>query len=490
LNRQRSVFRLAKNSHLGGREGRASIDMLDSPTIFRKKRTKVEHRVRLIHCGVRRALAPSGGRAMFGVSQVRLGEPLPKQTILGSTGAWLSHSVDASFVHRHVKRRRGGVSTSSVSIGPTSGDLAADFDLSWMRSKTAAARPVETDAIHVADLFAGCGGMSLGMSEAARALGMTCLFSFASEMDRVKADAYATNLSPTELHVGLVERLLDGAVGARTTQSERDLLRRLNPVDVLLGGPPCQGHSDLNNHTRRDDERNGLIGRMVRFAELVDPAVIVVENVQGARHDRQRSASQAADQLRTMGYSVEELVVPCIRLGVPQSRRRYMLVATKGDRSEAISEFKATDMGERSVGWAIEDLIDVESAAPFNSAAAPSAENTRRMRYLFDHNLHDLPDSERPDCHRLKPHSYKGVYGRMKWGEPGPTITTGFGSTGQGRFVHPRRVRTITPHEAARLQTYPDFFDFGPSGRTQLQKMIGNSVPPLAMAMLGMALLR
>lgn len=426
---------------------------------------------------------------MFWNSQARLDKSLPEQLIPGSTNAWLSYSVDADCVHRHVKNRRGGISTSSVARSAASGDVAADFDLSWVRSTTAL--PLQTDTtIHVADLFAGCGGMSVGMSEAARALGMKCRFSFASEMDPIKADVYSKNLAPAALHVGLVEQLFDGAVGTPATQSERALLRRLNPVDVLLGGPPCQGHSDLNNHTRRNDERNGLIGRMVRFAELVDPSVIVVENVQGARHDRQKSASRAADQLRGMGYQVAELLVACARLGVPQSRRRYMLIATKRDMRDALAEFQVIDVGERSVGWAIDDLLDVQKDTIFDSAAKHSAENTRRMRFLFDNYLHDLPDAERPDCHRLKTHSYKGVYGRMRWDEPAPTITTGFGSTGQGRFVHPRRARTITPHEAARLQTYPDFFDFGNPGRTQLQKMIGNSVPPLAMAILGIALLR
>ncbi|MFG1208995.1 DNA cytosine methyltransferase [Xanthobacter flavus] len=427
---------------------------------------------------------------MFGVSQALLDELLPERSIPGSAAPWLSHSVDAERVHRHVRRRQGSVSTSSVPRGPSSGDLAADFDLAWMRSSISPAMAPAGPSISAADLFAGCGGMSLGLLETARALGMRCSFSFASEMDPVKAAVYTTNLDPARIHVGLVETLIDGAVGAPRTQSERALLRELDPIDVLLGGPPCQGHSDLNNHTRRDDARNGLIGRMVRFAELIQPSLVIIENVEGVRHDRRGSAAQAAEQLRAMGYDVVEPTITCTRLGVPQSRRRYVLVAARRDLAPAIAEFEALHLGERSVGWAIEDLLDVESEVTFDTAAVHAAANQRRMRFLFDNDLYDLPDAERPDCHRLKRHSYRGVYGRMKWDEPAPTITTGFGSTGQGRFVHPRRVRTLTPHEAARLQTYPDFFEFGPAGRTQLQKMIGNSVPPLAMATLGMALLR
>ena len=108
------------------------------------------------------------------------------------------------------------------------------------------------------------------------------------------------------------------------------------------------------------------------------------------------------------------------------------------------------------------------------------------MAYLFDKRLYDLPNSRRPDCHRDGDHSYVSMYGRLHWHKPAQTITTGFGSMGQGRYVHPARRRTITPHEAARLQTFPDWFDFGDqTSPTELAKMIGNAVPPLLMLALG-----
>jgi DNA (cytosine-5)-methyltransferase 1 len=71
------------------------------------------------------------------------------------------------------------------------------------------------------------------------------------------------------------------------------------------------------------------------------------------------------------------------------------------------------------------------------------------------------------------------MYGRLRWDEPAQTITTGFGSMGQGRYVHPRAARTLTPHEAARIQSIPDFVDFGDGRRTEWAEMIGNAVPPL-----------
>ena len=101
--------------------------------------------------------------------------------------------------------------------------------------------------------------------------------------------------------------------------------------------------------------------------------------------------------------------------------------------------------------------------------------------YLFEKNIYDLPDAERPDCHKNGT-SYLSVYGRMRPDRPAQTITTGIGSPGQGRFIHPTRRRLITPHEAARIQGFPDWFLFSLEGREpsrkDLAKWIGDAVPP------------
>ena len=102
------------------------------------------------------------------------------------------------------------------------------------------------------------------------------------------------------------------------------------------------------------------------------------------------------------------------------------------------------------------------------------------MAWLFEHGEHNLPNPERPTCHRTE-HSYRSMYGRLWWDEPAQTITSGFGSMGQGRYVHPLRQRTLTPHEAARLQFLPDFmaFDLVKTTRSALATMIGNAAPPM-----------
>ena len=140
--------------------------------------------------------------------------------------------------------------------------------------------------------------------------------------------------------------------------------------------------------------------------------------------------------------------------------------------------------------WACGNVDALHPGSAFDTAATHSMENQRRINYLFDSGSYELPDEERPDCHRLKPHPYRAVYGRMRPDTPAPTITSGFGSTGQGRFVHPNERRTLTPHEAARVQFFPDFFDFGTRGRRAYQEMIGNAVPPKLAYVVALDLLR
>lgn len=166
-----------------------------------------------------------------------------------------------------------------------------------------------------------------------------------------------------------------------------------------------------------------------------------------------------------------------------------MLVALRGASTEAAEALvESLERGvistSRSVRWAIEDLrgrSETPGSGGFDAPPNPSPDNARRLQWFARHpGRHVLPDSERPPCHRDGGHSYKTVYGRLDWDEPAQTITTGFGSMGQGRYVHPEAPRTITPHEAARLQTFPDFFKFdSTTRRTAWAKAIGNAVPPL-----------
>lgn len=385
----------------------------------------------------------------------------------------------AGKVRRCVTRRNGRKTFTEVPLAAIdeSGPPGAVFDISWLRMKEPPEPASSANSLRVADLFSGCGGLSLGVQEAARALEMQVSFAFASDIDIGALDVYQTNLRPERVSSEPLELLIDGKLSARRTKSETSLMHQLGRVDLLLAGPPCQGHSDLNNHTRRNDPKNQLVVRVARFVELFEPSMVIIENVQGIRHDKSDSLAEVRHLLDRKGYSISEAVLKADYLGVPQGRRRFFLVAGRDGVHDLSSLAQAPSVDERPLGWAIGDLLNTSANSVFDSPARHSEENRSRMEFLHANGLYELPNSLRPPCHRDKPHTYTGVYGRMHWDRVAPTITTGFGSTGQGRFVHPLQARTLTPHEAARVQFFPDFFNFGERGRREYQKLIGNAVP-------------
>lgn len=344
------------------------------------------------------------------------------------------------------------------------------------------------------DLFCGCGGMTIGLAEAARRMGLALDVRLAIDSDDKIAAVYRSNLGGHVLSAD-VAAAFPGTVGQPLDAGERATKAEVGRLEMLLGGPPCQGHSDLNNHTRRSDPKNALYLRMARAAEVLGPAVVVIENVPPVQWDSDSVVDSTRGALESLGYTIGSRVLDCSLVGVPQTRRRFILIASRVSAiqpMEILDGLAQTKGSRRTVRWAIEDLVSSQDGSELDRASRQSEANRRRIAYLQEKGVVDLPNSERPKCHRDSPnHSYKSMYGRLAWEDPAQTITTGFTSMGQGRFVHPYELRTLTPHEAARLQTFPDWFSWGDqTPRTCLSTMIGNAVPPLVMLALGMPILR
>lgn len=345
------------------------------------------------------------------------------------------------------------------------------------------------------DAFAGCGALSTGFLLAGSETGVELGARLAIEHEDVPAATFAKNIGDVVEKCG-IETLFDGKLGAAITPAERALKRKVGEVQLGLAGPPCQGHSDLNNHTRRDDPRNALYAKVARAAAVLEPKVLCVENVPAVRNDQGGVLELTKAELTRLGYHVHDEFIDMHLIGVPQRRRRHILLACEpgyGDPNAILGSLVDHPCGEhmpRDVRWAIADIKGLKSDAIYDSASVPSEENRRRVAYLFEHGRYDLPNSLRPECHRDFEHSYNSMYGRLRWNRPAQTITSGYGSMGQGRYVHPGRRRTLTPHEAARLQTIPDWFDFDEAKtRTTLARMIGNAVPPLLGLEIGRLLL-
>lgn len=357
-------------------------------------------------------------------------------------------------------------------------DARSAFDYSYLRSRVHPKQASHSTIVRFADQFSGCGGLSLGAMEACRAIGKRFLSVAAFDNDLECVRVYKQNLGCRRAYSRDIIEILDGKIGSKPTSSERLLLKQVKSVEVLLAGPPCQGNSDLNNRTRRDDPRNALYERVARFVELFRPEHILVENVPTAIHGKEGAVQRTIETIRSLGYNIDSDVVDLSAIGVPQRRKRHVVVASRSKRlaiRDVIRKYRVR--GFRSVRWAIGDLRNEAPNSIYNRSSRLSPENRRRIRYLYERSLFDLPDKMRPPCHS-EGTSYKSMYGRLRMDRPAQTVTSGFGSPGQGRYIHPTEMRTLTPHEAARLQFFPDFFDFSAvKRRGELASMIGNAAP-------------
>jgi DNA (cytosine-5)-methyltransferase 1 len=354
----------------------------------------------------------------------------------------------------------------------------------WLKELRESTRPRVggKSQLVVADLFSGCGGLTLGALYAAKALRRSIRIELAVDSWKPAFECYRDNFAGL-IHV------------SRCEDVKRSMKMQVGPIDVLLAGPPCQGHSNLNNSSRRSDARNSLYLAPVRFAVVNTPSLVIIENVPSVVHSKERVVEKATALLRNCGYAVLGSVVDTSMLGLPQRRKRHILLGSRIHTEEtlrlAAGQAVCGSHVPRVIDF-IDDLVDVvdDSRAEFRRAKT-SAANRKRIEYLFANDKYDLPNRLRPPCHRDKTHSYVSMYGRMRPDAPAQTITSGFGSMGQGRFVHPTRPRMLTCREAARIQGFPDFFSFG-KGATlgQLRDMIANAVPPALSAALIIALLR
>lgn len=359
-------------------------------------------------------------------------------------------------------------------------DVAAalENDQQFLRKTEAPRLEQASDTVEIVDLFCGCGGLTYGALEGLERAGRRGIPTLAVDRDPLPLEVLRKTLSLDDGQVKNWDLGTLQEVGSDPTAEETALFSGIGQKSLLVAGPPCQGHSALNNHTRHDDPRNDLYMAVARAAELIKPRAVISENVGGVSSDRTKAVSRCVEALKNLDYEVVEKRLDLSVLGVPQRRVRHVVIATN---DKCFDWDLVRMLPPRDVAWAIEDLLDCKSTNVFNTSSQANQKNRERIDWLFDEGEFDLPNSRRPDCHQDGKHSYVSMYGRLHWDRPAQTITSGFGSMGQGRFVHPHRRRTLTPHEAARLQCLPDFVAFESVSltRSALATMIGNVAPPL-----------
>ena len=323
-----------------------------------------------------------------------------------------------------------------------------------------------TRTLRAIDLFSGAGGLTVGLTAAGfEVVG-------AVESSTLACDTYADNHPAVRLWRSDV-RDVDGrevlsALGMRRGQ-----------LDLLAGCPPCQGFSTirtLNGGRRVVEPRNDLVGEYTRLVDELLPRAVLMENVPGLAGDRRMS--ELVEQLQELGYPARRAarVLNAADYGVPQNRRRLVLVAVRGQEllpaapggprrtvRDAIGHLPRPG----SSGDALHDLPERRSPRVVALIRQIPADGGSRR---------DLEDQLA--CH-VGFSGFKDVYGRMAWDRPAPTITGGCHNPSKGRFLHPDQHRTVTLREAALLQGFPAGYRFRlDRGKLAAAVMIGNALPP------------
>ncbi len=269
-------------------------------------------------------------------------------------------------------------------------------------------------------------------------------------------------------------------------------------LGLLTACPPCQGFSTLGT-LDPSDERNDLVAQVWKYAREFRPAGVLLENVPGLSRDPR--CDRLFRQLRAAGYGLRTWIVDAADFGVPQRRRRLIAIAARGVQKDEmpldLRDALPADFSLRpqfaDEAISLAGRLD-GTADSLHRARQLSPRVLERIRAIPRGGSHrDLPDALRLACHvRLAERGKKGAtapYGRIRIGEPAPTITTRCTTVSCGRFVHPTEDRGISLREAALLQTFPFEYSFiGSHGAVERQ--IGNAVPVRLAEALGLAVRR
>ena len=325
----------------------------------------------------------------------------------------------------------------------------------------------------VADLFAGAGGLTEGFRQAG------FLPVAAVEHDKWAARTYAANFGNHVLACA-VEDVRVVRIGEHIQWSGSDLdgkpVSFVTPeIDVLVGGPPCQGFSPLGrmNDWGFNDPRNKLWKHYVRILDILKPKVFVLENVPELLKSAEFELFRRHIE---QFYNIEFDVLNAAHFGVPQARKRAIVIGSRLGKASLPTE----TLMRATVRDAIGDLSRKPDGKNWHIARNPWPISVERYKAIPPGgNRFDLIRNRRditPPCWLRKTTGSTDVFGRMLWDEPAPTIRTEFFKPEKGRYLHPIANRPITIREAARLQTFPDTFRFVGSN-VQVAKQIGNAVP-------------
>lgn len=346
----------------------------------------------------------------------------------------------------------------------------------------------------VIDLFSGCGGLSLGFEKDGYTIKK------AVEFDPGIAETYRRNHPEVEMIVDDIKNIDQSGVF------------RKGDAQVIIGGPPCQGFSMAGARIREgfiDDPRNYLFKHYFNVVKTVKPQVFVMENVKGIT--TMQGGKIFAEILRIFSdsdmlggkpYHLYKRLVKAAEFGIPQKRERMILIGTLKENVDFDSLWEMTRQEIEKEEPHYFDVVSVEDAignlpkVTENGEVKNPKPVTEYQRYLSGKKEiltnHTQTKHSKVAVDRMRRVAngenftsleeeiksvHSGAYGRLCWEEQAPTITTRFDTPAGGRFIHPAEDRTLSPREAARIQSFPDDFVFYGT-KTSICKQIGNAVPP------------
>lgn len=341
--------------------------------------------------------------------------------------------------------------------------------------------------ISAVDLFCGIGGLSYGLKQAG--INIKAGFDFD---DKCKY-AYETNCESEFIHANIT----DIKKSDITKHYEKD------DIKILLGCAPCQPFS---MYTLKDDKQKDtrwqLLYEFARLIKETKPDIVSMENVPNLlKFKKEPVFDNFVKELESEGFYVWSGIVYSPDYGIPQKRKRLVLLGSKKGKIELIKPTH-TPQEYVSVKDAIGHLERISSGETskkdfIHKASKISDKNLERVRQSIPGGSwkRDWHEDLQLDCHKAeKGKNYVSVYGRMEWNQPSPTMTTFCTGIGNGRFGHPEQDRAISLREAAILQSFPDDYKFTDKKENlkfgQVSKQIGNAVPPRLGEIIGLSIIK
>lgn len=338
--------------------------------------------------------------------------------------------------------------------------------------------------IKAIDFFCSGGGMSFGLQQA----GIDIIAGI--DFDPSCKETYEANIKGAKYILADVEKLKEEDL-AKEIEIKKD-----DDSLVMVGCSPCQYWTIIRTNKNKSQKSKNLLHEFHRFVKYYNPGYVVVENVPGILNKRKESGlDKFVKGLENQGYTVCYKVVNLNEHGVPETRKRFSLIADRVNNRKIfpkptkyhpnVRDFIGTDNGFPKVKAGHRNEADF-----MQTVAGLSDINIKRLKLTPKNGgtRHVWANTNlQIDAYRKKDKniSFGDTYGRMSWDKPAPTITTRFFSISNGRFGHPEEDRAISLGEGASLQTFPKTYKFIGDSIAGIARMIGNAVPPLFAEQIG-----